>query len=51
MSVLAKSEKKTSELVEDVDGYPRGIKNQLRRLVNFGEIVRIRRGVYALMEA
>ena len=41
-------EKKTAELVEAIDGHPKAIKNELSRLVEMGEIVRVRWGVYAL---
>ena len=48
LSALADGEKKTAELVATVDGYPTAVKNELRRLVDVGEIVRVRRGVYVL---
>ena len=48
LSVLADGEKKTAELLAAVDGYPTAIQNELKRLVETGEIVRVRRGVYAL---
>ena len=50
LSALADGEKKTAELVAAVDGYPTAIRNRLRRLVDGGEIVKIKRGVYALPE-
>ena len=50
LSALADGEKKTVELVAAVEGYPTAVKNELRRLVDTGEIVRVRRGVYALPE-
>ena len=50
LSALAEGEKKTAELIAAVDGYPTAIKNQLRRLLDAGEIVKIRRGAYALPE-
>ena len=49
-SFLADGEKRTAELVATVDGYPTAVKNELRRLVDAGEIVWVRRGVYALPE-
>ena len=48
LAALADGEKKTAELVATVDGYPTAVKNELRRLVDVGEIVRVRRGVYVL---
>ena len=47
-TLLADGEKKTAELIEAIDGNPEAIKHELTRLVNAGEIVRVRRGVYAL---
>jgi hypothetical protein len=49
LSLLASDgEKKTSELVTVIDGHPKAIKNELSRLVEMGEIVRVRWGVYTL---
>ena len=48
LSALADGEKKTAELVAAVDGYPTAIKSKLRRLVDAGEIVKVRRGMYAI---
>ena len=50
LSALADGERKTAELLAAVDGYPTAIKNELRRLVDAGEIVKVKRGVYALPE-
>ena len=47
-SLLANGEKKTSELVDAIDGHPTSVRNELKRLVNTGKIVKIRWGVYAL---
>ena len=47
LSLLADGEKKTAELIETIDGTPEAIKHELSRLVNAGDIVRVRRGVYA----
>ena len=47
-SLLAKGEKKTAELIDMIDGHPGSIKNELKRLVDRGEIVRVRRSMYAL---
>ena len=51
LSALADGQKKTTELVATVDGYPTSVKNELGRLVGTGEIMRVRRGLYALPEA
>ena len=40
-------EKKTGELVAAIDGHPKAIDNELRKLVDAGEIVRVGWGVYA----
>ena len=47
-SLLTDGEKKTAELIEAIDGNPEAIKHELTRLVNADDIVRVRRGVYAL---
>ena len=47
LSALADDEKKTAELIAAVDGYPTAIKNELRRLLDAGEIVKVKRAVYA----
>ena len=47
-SLLANSEKRTSELVEAIDGHPTSVRNELKRLVDAGEIVKVRWGVYTL---
>ena len=52
LSVLASSgEKKTAEVIASVKGHPSPIKNELKRLVDAGEIVKVRRGMYALPKA
>ena len=48
LSLLANGEKKASELAAAIEGNPKSIDNELRRLVDTGEIVRVRRGMYAL---
>ena len=48
LSALADGNEKTAELVAAVDGYPTAIKNELKRLVDAGEVVKVRRSVYAL---
>ena len=42
--------KKTAEITTSIDGHPEAIQHELSRLVESDEIVRIRRGVYALPE-
>ena len=42
------SEKKVSSLIAAIDSSPQSIGNELTKLVESGEIVRVRRGVYAL---
>ena len=41
-------EKKTSELTAAIKGNPKAINTKLTRLVKAGEIIKVRRGVYAL---
>ena len=49
LSLLASDgEKKTAELASLIQGHPKAINNELTRLVKIGEIVKVRRGVYAL---
>ena len=47
-ALLATGEKKTSELIDTIKGHPGSIKNELKRLVNTDEIVKVRRSMYAL---
>ena len=47
-SLLANGEKRASELVDAIDGHPTSVRNELARLVDAGEIVKVRWGVYAL---
>ena len=47
-SLLASGERKASELVEAIEGHPTSIRNELTRLLNAGEIVKVRWGVYTL---
>ena len=47
-SLLANGEKRTAQLLASIDGHPKAIDNELRNLVDKGEIVRVRRGVYTL---
>ena len=43
-------ERRTSEFVAAIEGHPKAIKNELKRLVDAGEIVKVRWGVYTLPE-
>ena len=47
-AALAAGRNKTSDLVDAVEGYPTAIKNELKRLVDANEIVKVRWGTYAL---
>jgi len=47
-ALLADGEKKAAELVAAIEGNPTSVRNELTRLVDIGEIVKVRRGVYAL---
>ena len=46
--LLTTGEKKVSSLIAAIDSSPQSIGNELTKLVEAGEIVRVRRGVYAL---
>ena len=48
LSLLTDGEKKTAELTSAIEGHPEAVQHELTRLVGTGEIVRVRRGVYAL---
>ena len=49
LSVLASGdEKKTAEVIDAVNGHPSPIKNELKRLVDAGEIVKVRRSMYTI---
>ena len=50
-ALLKGSEKKTAELTAAIEGHPGAVKNELKRLVDSGEIVKVRRGMYALPKA
>ena len=50
LKLLADGEKKTPEIVAAIQGHPKAINTELTRLVNLGEIVKIRRGLYRLPE-
>lgn len=48
LSLLADGEKKTAEFIDTIEGHPKAIKNELSRLVDTGEIVRVQWGIYTL---
>ena len=48
LTFLANGEKKASEITAALGSSPQSVGNELKRLVDIGEIVKIRRGVYAL---
>ncbi len=47
-ALLADGERKASELIEAIEGHPISVRNELTRLVDAGEIVKVRWGVYTL---
>ena len=47
-ALLSDGEKTTAELIDAIEGHPGAVKNELKRLVDIGEIVKVRRAVYAL---
>ena len=49
--LLADGEKKTPDIIEVIEGHPKAINNELTRLVNKGDIVKVKRGVYTLPKA
>ena len=50
LTLLADGEKKTPELVAAIQGHPKAINTELTRLVEIGEIIKVRRGIYKLPE-
>ena len=51
LTLLADGEKRTAEFVAAIEGHPKAIKNELKRLVVAGEIEKVRWGVYTLPQA
>ena len=48
-SLLASGEeKRTAQLVAAIEGHPTSVRNELKRLVDAGDIVKVRWGVYKL---
>ena len=50
-SLLESGEKKTAELIAAIEGHPGAVKNELKCLVDSGEIIKVRRAMYALPKA
>ncbi len=50
LALLADGEKTTPEFTAAIQGHPKAINTELTRLVDMGEIVKVRRGVYRLPE-
>lgn len=50
LTILAEGKKTTPEIVAAIEGHPKAINTELTRLVNIGEIVKIKRGLYTLPE-
>ena len=49
LTLLGDGEKSASEIVDAIGSSSQSVGNELRRLVDIGEITRVRRGVYALI--
>lgn len=47
LEMLNDGDKKTAELVQAIEGNPEAVKNELKRLVDKGEIIRVQRGLYS----
>lgn len=47
-SLLSTGEKTTAELVASIEGHPTSVRNELKHLIDSGEIVKVRWGVYSL---
>ena len=50
LTLLSDGEKRKSEITAAIGSSPQSVGNELKRLVDMGEIVKVRRGVYALPE-
>ncbi len=48
LTLLQDGERRTAEFIECIEGHPKAVKNELRRLVDSGEIVKVRWGHYDL---
>lgn len=51
LSLLADGNKKTVEVVNAINGNPEAVKNELTRLIDRGEIIRVKRGIYSLPQS
>ena len=51
LEILADGEKTTPEIVAEIKGHPKAINTELTRLVNKGDIVKVKRGLYKLPDA
>ena len=51
LSCLSDGDKNTAALIDAIEGHPSSIKNELTRLVEKGEIVKVQRGMYMLPES
>ena len=47
-ALLSTGEKTTGELVASIEGHPTSVRNELKHLIDAGEIVKVRWGVYSL---
>ncbi|MCG9128794.1 hypothetical protein JT359_14460 [Candidatus Poribacteria bacterium] len=47
LEMLNDGDKETAEFVRGIDGNPEAVKNELKRMVDNGEIIRVRRGLYS----
>lgn len=48
LNLLSEGEKSTGDIINAADGKPTSIKNELKKLTDAGEILKIKHGVYAL---
>ena len=47
-ALLSTGERTTGELVASIEGHPTSVRNELKRLIDAGEVVKVRWGVYSL---
>ena len=48
LTLLSDGEKRKSEITQAIGSSPQSVGNELKRLVDMGEVLKVRRGVYAL---
>ena len=48
LNLLENGNKKTADFISAIEGNPEAVKNELKRLIDKGEIVRVKRGVYSI---